>query len=288
MNHALSPLLNKYQLKTSDDYKDALREIIQQIALLGLWRAKFYEHAAFYGGTALRIFYGLSRYSEDLDFSLLSPKIGFSIKHYLNTIRNEFEAFGFPVEIEEKTKKHSSPIESAFIKANTIQNLMTVGAPKELVNSNHRNSVLKVRIEIDIDPPPFADFETKTLLVPIPYQVKLYSKECLFAGKIHALLCREWKTRVKGRDFYDFIWFVGLGIKCNLLHLKARMVQTGHWQDSNDLDQPMLITLLKEKFEQVNFENARDDVRPFILDSKALDLWDRPFFIALADQVNTV
>jgi hypothetical protein len=141
---------------------------------------------------------------------------------------------------------------------------------------------------VDIDPPSGADFETKTLLVPIPHQVKLYSKECLFAGKVHALLCRQWKTRVKGRDFYDFVWFIGQGIKCRLPHLKARMVQTGHFNAKDELSQSLLIHLLKQRFEQARLDSAREDVRPFLQDPQSLDLWNKGFFIALADKIETI
>jgi len=68
MHEAVTRMLAKYEPKSVDDSVRALREIIQEVALLGLWRAKFFEHAAFYGGTALRILYGLVRFSEDLDF----------------------------------------------------------------------------------------------------------------------------------------------------------------------------------------------------------------------------
>jgi len=143
-------------------------------------------------------------------------------------------------------------------------------------------------MEVDTDPPAGADLETKTLLVPIPHQVKLYSKECLFAGKVHALLCRGWKERVKGRDFYDFVWFVGQGVKCHLSHLKARMVQTGHFKAGDRLDKAGLIVMVKERFGKVLIEAAREDVRPFILDRQSLDLWTRDFFLDLAEKIETI
>lgn len=288
MLHTLKSLLNKYELKTAGDYQVALREIIQQIALLGLWRAKFYEHAAFYGGTALRIFYGLPRYSEDLDFSLVSTNQKFSLTHYMNSIQTELQSFGFSVKIHSKEKKRHSKIESAFVKAETIQNLVYIEASEDLLVSLPRNSILKVKIEVDTDPPPYASYDMKTLLIPIPHHVKLFSLADIFAGKIHALLCRQWKSRVKGRDFYDFVWLVGQEIPCNIQHLEARMIQTGHLKNNLLLNREAVIKMLRDKFDKTDFQNAINDVRPFIVDPQSLNLWNKAFFIQLTEQIEIV
>src|SRR5438309_3791037 len=123
MNPAILSMLDRYKCVTAQDYENALKEIIQEIALLGLWRAKFYEHAAFYGGSALRILYGLDRFSEDLDFTLLRPDKTFSLASYNQAIMDELRSFGFKVEVVTKTKKIVSNIESAFIKADSKQQL---------------------------------------------------------------------------------------------------------------------------------------------------------------------
>ncbi len=285
MIHALQSLLNKYELHTADDCRDALREIIQQIALLGLWRTKFFEHAAFYGGTALRIFYGLPRYSEDLDFSLTFANPEFSIARYVNSIQSELQSYGFSVKVKKKEKTRQSQIESAFIRADTLQNLIYIESPHNLLASIHKNSVLRVKIEVDIDPPPYADYDMKTLLVPIPHQVKLYSLPDLFAGKIHALLCREWKSRVKGRDYYDFVWFIGQKVPCHLRHLKSRMVQTGHLGNGSSFNGKILKQMLRNKFEKADFQLALKDIRPFIKDYQSLDLWNKSFFMQLAEEI---
>jgi hypothetical protein len=145
----------------------------------------------------------------------------------------------------------------------------------------------RIRLEIDIAPPPGANFEVKTVLLPIPFQVKLVSLPDLFAGKSHALLCRQWKSRVKGRDFYDFVWFVARGIPCHLEHLKARMVQTGHWNTEAFLGKDDFCKLLIEKFGKVDFLQAKDDVRPFVRDQDSLKLWSREFFNELVPKVRT-
>ena len=205
MNVALQALLARYEPHTLADYENALKEVIQELALLGLWRAKFYENAAFYGGTALRIFHGLPRFSEDMDFSLLAPAEGFGLEPYLEAIRRELASFGFSFRVERRSKRVSTAVESAFIK--------------------------------------------------------------------------------EGRDFYDFVWYRGRGIRCDVGHLQARMEQTGHWQAGTDLDVAHLRRLLARRFEQVDFDQARSDVRPFIRDDAELALWDRTFFQALAAQV---
>ncbi len=288
MNAGLQSLLKRYRLETITDYENALKEIIQELALLGLWRARFYEHAAFYGGTALRIFYQLPRFSEDLDFSLIEKNVTFALEPYLEAIRMELSAFGFEVVVEKKNKAVQTTIESAFIKGETSINLLHVGLPSSLAGTLPKLKQLKIKLEIDIDPPKGAVTEMKTLLTPIPFSVRLYTPPCLFAGKLHAVLCRQWKTRVKGRDYYDFLWYLGQGTPCHLEHLKARMVQTGHWEKESDLTINSVKEKLVEKFHQVDFENAKSDVRPFIEDAAALDMWSSEFFIAVLDRLKAV
>ncbi len=286
MNTALQALLDRYEPRTLADYENALKEVVQELALLGLWRAKFYEHAAFYGGTALRIFHGLPRFSEDMDFSLLAPDEGFDLDPYLEAIRRELASFGFSFRVERRSKRVSTAIESAFIKDGTRVNLAHVGMPDYLQERLPRLPRVRIRLDLDTDPPPLARYEVLTLLTPIPFQVRLFDLPCLFAGKLHALLCRDWKMRVKGRDFYDFVWYLGRRVRCDVRHLQARMEQTGHWESGDDLDVVHLRRLLARRFEQVDFDQARNDVRPFIRDDAELDLWDRPFFQSLAPQVD--
>ena len=211
MNIALQALLDRYEPHTLADYENALKEVIHELALLGLWRAKFYEHAAFYGGTALRIFHGLPRFSEDIDFSLLASDEGFDLDPHLEAIRRELASFGFSFRVERRSKRVSTAIESAFIKSGTRVNLAHVGMPDYLQDRLPRLQQVRIRLDVDTDPPPLARYEVLTLLTPIPFQVRLFDLPCLFAGKLHAILCREWKARVKGRDFYDFVWYLAGG-----------------------------------------------------------------------------
>ena len=285
MNAALQSLLDRYGLDTAADWENALREIVQELALLGLWRSKFYEHAAFYGGTALRIFHSLPRYSEDLDFSLLKTSPDFDLSSHLEAVRAELASFGFAFEVERKVKRTETAIDSAFIKGNTRVNLLEIGVPEGLENRFPAGQKLKIKMELDTDPPQGAEYEVQTLLLPIPFQVKLFTPSCLFAGKMHALLCRNWKGRVKGRDFYDFIWYLGKGIPVHLSHLQKRMEQTGHWDGNAALDEDKLKSLLRTRFAGIDFDQAKGDVLPFIQDADAVMLWGQDFFLGLIDRL---
>lgn len=288
MNAALQSMIDRYQPDTPQEWENALREIVQELALLGLWRSKFFEHAAFYGGTALRIFYGLPRFSEDMDFSLLKPDADFDLAPYLEAVRAELSALGFTFEVDRKPKQITTAVDSAFIKGSTRINLLEIGAPAGLSSRFPPTQRLKIKLEVDTDPPAGAHDEVRTLLIPIPFQVRLYKLPSLFAGKLHATLCRNWKTRVKGRDFFDFIWYLGKRVPCHLAHLQKRMEQTGHWNPDTTLDETALKERLTQRFNEVDFEQARDDVRPFVSDADALALWSREFFLGLVEQVKGV
>jgi predicted nucleotidyltransferase component of viral defense system len=259
----------------------ALREIIQEIALLGLWRGKFFEHGAFYGGTALRILYGLNRFSEDLDFSLLLPDDSFDLQPYLNAVERELLAFGFHVRTEIKEKGTDASIQSAFVKANTLESLLVISAAETVIGTTHADKLLKIKIEIDTDPPSDFGVESKYLLKPIPFAVRAYSLPDLFAGKMHAILCRKWKNRVKGRDWYDLVWFLAHHPRLHLAHLEQRMRQSGHYRQEAPLTDKSLLTLLHSAIEQLNINQAKQDVLPFVKDPHATDVWSSDFFISI-------
>lgn len=281
MNPALHDMLAAYRPQTPMDYQNATREIVQEIALLGLWRGGFFEHAAFYGGTALRIFHGLRRFSEDLDFTLLQPDSQIRLENFLSGVAMELESWGFSFEAETKSSGGKSGIESAFLKGNTQVNFLHIGAPQDLTRKLPRQQKLQIKLEMDLEPPPAANTEVRTQLLPSPYQVKLYDLPSLFAGKLHAVLCRGWKSRVKGRDLYDFVWYVSRQIQPNLTHLEARMRQSGHWS-GGPITPQTLMGLLVERFAQLNFKQAADEVRVFLADQRELELWSREFFDDLA------
>lgn len=278
MQTVLSQMLEKYKINNLDDGKNALKEVIQEVALCGLSRAGFFKDAAFYGGTALRIFYGLDRFSEDLDFSLLSPNPQFDLKRYFSVLEKEINSLGLHFIVEEKEKSTDSNIKSAFLKGNTKEHVLTFYNDIEGLKNINPREVIKIKFEVDTNPPPYAEFENKYGLLPYPYQVKLYDLPSLFAGKIHAVICRAWGNRVKGRDLYDYVFYLAKGATVNLSHLKARLVDSGFIQKDFDLTGDTLKQILNKRFAEIDFEQAKQDVIPFIKDKSWLSLWCAGFF----------
>ena len=260
--------------------KQDLREMIQKISLLGLWRSTFFEYAAFYGGTTLRLLHGMERFSEDLDFSLLKQDPDFRFDAYFPAVVKELEAWGIQASIL-GVQKQNSKIESAFVKANTLQNMMNLELPEQFIKSLHRDEISTIKLEIDPDPPSGFATEIRYVLEPIPFGIKIMSLPDLFAGKMHAVLARAWQNRVKGRDWYDLIWYIKKGSKLNLKHLEARLKQRGHLDASAKLSPELLQKLLAEKIETVDFKQAAEDVRPFIADPREVENWSKELFEAL-------
>ena len=282
MHSAVEIMLAKYNCTQMDAYRSALREIIQEIALSGLHRAGFFDRAAFYGGTALRIFHGLPRFSEDLDFSLLAPDPDFDIQEYCKYVQDELGAYGFEAHVSKKQKSMASHIESAFIKAGTLIHLLQITAITPPVAGVSDQELFKIKIEVDKMPPPSADYEFKYTLNPIPFYVRLFTPSSLFAGKVHALLCRPWGGgRTKGRDLYDYVWYLTRSTPLSVRHLEQRMRQTGHWQGNHPLSIEDVKKLLADFFSRVDYHQAKTDVLPFIKEADELSIWSADFFTAI-------
>ncbi len=275
--------LESYSPSNREQATQALREIMQEVALAGLYRAGFFEKAAFYGGTALRIFYGLNRFSEDLDFSLLKANPNFSINGYLPAIVQEFEALGMQVSIKEKQKAILTNIDSAFLKSETIWKELVLESvvPQQELRQTAR---IKIKLEIDTIPPMGFETEEKLLLKPFSFYVKCFSISDLFAGKMHALLYRKWKDNVKGRDWYDMEWYIRKGVKLNLTHLVSRAIDSGDWNEK-EMNISQFHQLLKTKIDLVNFSRIKDDIRRFIPDASVLDIWNAQYFHDLTSQI---
>jgi predicted nucleotidyltransferase component of viral defense system len=288
MHEAIERMLERYECRSREDYVHALREILQEVALLGLWRSKFFEHAAFYGGTALRLLYGLDRYSEDLDFSLLRPDAEFSLGAYGDALQREISGFGFHVEFEATRKRQRGLIDSAFLKANTYQQMILIEAGEDLLRDLSRTQKLKIRLEIDRAPPPGFNTETQYVLQPIPFSVRVYTLPDLFAGKLHAVLCRKWKTRVKGRDWYDLVWYIARYPSLHLSHLESRMRQSGDYEGGAPLTAEVLQDLLRRAIDALDVEQARNEVAPFTRDQRALEIWSRDFFRQIVGRIVTI
>lgn len=278
--------IGRYNPNTRADYEQALKEIMQEIALAGLYRTEFFKVAAFYGGTALRILHGLDRFSEDLDFSLLEPRNDFDFEPYLLGISREFDSFGIKVELRQKLKSKISGIDSAFLKTNTFWNeiFLTLSEKDEKFNIKPN---IKIKIEIDTQPPMGFRTEEVLLLRPYSFYVKSYLLPDLFAGKLHALLFRKWKNRVKGRDWFDMDWYIRKGISVNLAHFKIRAIESGDWDSSVQLDRIKLLELLQEKILRTNMELIIQDVRPFIVSDSSLRIWSESYFIDIIKLLKT-
>ena len=288
MQQVLSQMLKKYKINNIEDKKNAIKEIVQEVVLCGLSRGGFFKEAAFYGGTALRIFYGLDRFSEDLDFSLTTQNPNFDLTKYFPYIENETKSLGLDFSVQEKVKSFDSNIKSAFLKGNTKEHILTFYENSEDAKFINKDEAIRIKFEVDINSPVGATYETKFGLLPSPYQVKLYDLPSLFAGKIHACLCRNWHSRIKGRDFYDYVFFLSIGAQVNLKNLKAKLVQSNFISEDYDLTIDNLKALLNERFENLNFEQAKEDVLPFVRDKSKLDLWSVEFFKEITKNLKAV
>lgn len=287
MSSILDSMLETYAARTADERRNAFREIAQEVVLCGLSRAGFFRHAAFYGGTALRVFHGLDRFSEDMDFSLMAPDEGFSLDRFLPQVERECAAWGLRFSAVPKGKRNGSAIESAFLKANTKEHLLTLFAEDGASDAIPADEVLKIKLEIDTDPAPHAAFERRYRLLPMPFEATLYDMPSLFAGKAHAVICRAWKNRVKGRDLYDFVFYLAHGTPLNLPHLAAKLEQAGRIASAEAFALDDAKELLCTRFGEIDYEQAKADVRPFVANPASLDAWSADFFRSLTSDIRS-
>jgi len=267
-------MMAAYSIQSDADYQNALHEVMQKITLAGLHRGNFFTHAAFYGGTCLHLFHDLPRFSEDMDFSLMKEDATFTLDEYSEAIKAEFKALGREVTFTRKDKPRHSAIESAFLKDNTaIYNL-----------SFKTERTVKIKIEVDTSPPLGFTTENHTMLLPFSFVVRCFDLPCLYAGKLHALLFRNWKNRVKGRDWYDLEWYVRHGIKVDLHHFCQRMKQS-HPQEPLPQTIGDLKIQLQKKIETLKIDQVKEDVLPFIKASSELDISSREYFATLAGRL---
>lgn len=281
MNNIIEQMLSKYETNNINEEENALKEVIQEIILLGLSRGGFFEKCAFYGGTTLRIFYKLDRFSEDLDFALITGDENFLLSDYFIYIENELKSYGLNLEISTKEKIKSSNIASAFVKGDTLEHILKFFANSENNEFNKILKNIKIKLEVDINPPSGANYENQYKLLPSPHQIKLYDKESLFAGKIHAILCRNWKFRTKGRDLYDYVFFLANNISVNMGLIKNKLIHSKYIDINSDFNINELKELLIKKFDEIDYEVAKEDVIPFIKNSDCLNMWSKDFFISI-------
>jgi len=210
---------------------------------------------------------------------------------YEEAIISTLKAFGFDVTIEIKEKNNSSAIASAFVKGNTIEHLININAPKDITDKIHRDQAVKIKLEVDTNPP--LDFETANIirLTPRPFSINTFTLPSLYAGKMHAILCRAWSTRPKGRDWYDLVWYIANNVELDIVHLKARLSQSCKYLEENNIQIPSKLTkqtikeLLLQRIETLDVAKAKNDVQPFIKDMREIELWSKEFFVAVIENI---
>jgi len=272
MKDIFEQMLSRYPMDSADARRNATYEVLQQVVLRGLYRGGFFGEAAFYGGTCLRIFHGLDRFSEDMDFTLLRKDSGFSMERYFPAIVDECRLLGREVEITLKDKRTFGKVESAFLKDNTdVYNL-----------SFRTEKSVKIKIEVDTQPPLEFDTEERLLLHPFSFMTRCLTLPNLFAGKMHALVFRQWKNRVKGRDWYDFEWYVRNGVPLNFQHMQVRIKEF----NGMEVDKSQFVGMLKERLSSADINQVKKDVRPFLKNPQNLDIWSNDYFLQLADAIN--
>ena len=264
-------MLSRYPMDSVDARRNATYEVLQQVVLSGLYRGGFFSEAAFYGGTCLRIFHGLERFSEDMDFTLLRKDPSFSMAKYFPAIMDECRLLGREVEITLKNKQSFGQVESAFLKDNTDVYDLSFRTEKSI----------KVKIEVDTQPPLEFDTEERLLLQPFSFMTRCLTLPNLFAGKMHALVFRTWKNRVKGRDWYDFEWYVRNSVPLNFHHLQVRIREF----NGKELDRKQFAELLKEKLALADMTQVKSDVKPFLKNANDIDIWSNDYFLQLADRI---
>ena len=270
-NEIYDNMLSAYSVTTEQERCNAIFEVNQQVILAGLYNGGFFDVAAFYGGTCLRIFHGLQRFSEDMDFSLLAPDDKFDFTKYFQPIIDEFAIVGREVEIKKKDKKSFGKVESAFLKDNTDVYDLSFQTDKSI----------KIKIEVDTQPPLNFRTEQKLLLQPHSFMTRCFTLPDLFAGKMHALVYRGWKNRVKGRDWYDFEWYVRHNVPLDFAHLAERIRQF----NNEEIGQAAFMAQLKDRLASTNINQVKNDVLPFDRNPKELDIRSNDYYVQLADMM---
>ena len=266
--------LDGYRCQSVQEEALALREITQEVALTALGRSEFFRYAAFQGGTCLRIFYGLNRFSEDLDFILRKPAPDFKFDRFFKSMAAEFAAYGYRLEVVDRSKEDGS-VKKAFIKDDSLGKVLILRHLKV----NRSTAKITIKFEVDIRPPAGSCFESRFLVFPFASEILCQDQPSLFAGKLHALLCREY---VKGRDWYDLLFYAGRKVRPNLGFLSAALDQTGPWAGHKILvDGKWCFEQLSVKINRVDWDAARVDIRRFVRPQElaSLSYWGRELFL---------
>jgi hypothetical protein len=276
----LQKRLEIYKPSSAVEEEHAIKEILQETALYALWRADFFDVAAFQGGTSLRILHQLQRFSEDLDFILKTPDTAFKWEKYLPRVFAALEEFGLRPKLLDRSRMDQN-VRKAVLKDDSISNQLKLSFD----GGGHARTI-SIKLEIDVHPPSGSGFEYRYLDFPLDFELCHQDLSSNFALKIHALLCRPY---LKGRDWYDFNWYVKEQIRPNLLHLQMALRQFGPWAGGSiEVDVSWLTRALTEKIATIDWRAAAQDVERFLnsAERKSLSLWSEKFFRAKVDQLS--
>lgn len=266
--------LAMYDCTSEIEEEQAIREITQEIVLAALGRTDFFKEAAFQGGTFLRILYGLDRFSEDLDFALKERNLDFSWDVYLGAVSEELAAYGYHIDIQGQSAPDAM-VRNVMLKDATIEKLLAF----RYAGKTGVMRTIRIRLEIDINPPSGSDYEIRYLDFPFVSSIIAQTLPSLFAGKIHALLCRGY---LKGRDWYDFLWYTARKTPIQYSLLSSALAQAGPWEGAGlTVDYAWCGEALRKKIEETDWQAAAADVRRFVgvRDQKSLELWSRELFL---------
>jgi predicted nucleotidyltransferase component of viral defense system len=276
IQRVLEEKIREYPVASALEQENALQEIVQQVILASLARAGLFSkaQAVFHGGTCLRIIYGTNRFSEDLDFFLKRPDPNFAWRGFLEHVVSDGKGEGLIFSVQEKTDDRTA-VKKAFLRTDSFSgNLASV-----LPYARDRRKPIRVKLEIDVNPPLGSTFETNYLAFPVTTAITTQSLESAFAMKISALLGRAY---AKGRDWYDFIWYVNKKIAPNLGLLESALAQREPWAGREvKIDRAWIEASLRKKITEIDWQVARRDVERFLplRDQESLKLWDREFFL---------
>ena len=273
--------LATYNSRNALEEEQATKEILQEVSLYSLWRGGFFEIGAFQGGTSLRILHRLPRFSEDLDFILLQPDSAFDWERYLKPLIAGLTEFGLESEVLNEGKMDRN-IREALIKNDSVANQLNLRFDR-----SRSSPTLKIKLEIDVNPPAGSGFTHTYLDFPLDFEIHHQDLPSNFALKIHALLCRPY---LKGRDWYDFNWYIRQNVQPNVPHLQAALNQAGPWKEQHPtIDIQWIVEQLQKKIAAIDWKAAVADVERFIPlpDRQSLSLWSTRFFSTRAARLTS-
>ncbi|MCD8205603.1 MAG: nucleotidyl transferase AbiEii/AbiGii toxin family protein [Clostridia bacterium] len=290
-NGVILDMLERIPSGNEKEKKDALRHVIQEVILYGFSKTDFFDRAAFCGGTAIRLFHRLPRFSEDLDFSLISPDKSFRLSDYFEMIDSVLRSYDFSFTIEEKQKIFDSGVRTAYVTGNAKE-LVLWFFPDGGNVYMASNEKIRIKLKVSVNPPPGATCELLRSPLPAMHYTRVYDLPSLFAGKIAAILMRSshgggpdgqkrFQNRDKGRDLYDYLYLLSRDTHVNMDFLNSSLTSRGYIGEDFALTRDSLMELLEKRFKEIRYDTAKDDVRGFLRSADEIEDWDSDFFVSV-------